>query len=158
MYTEKWHHLVDMLRQNGYFVAQTGRLNDRHVRNSYSLLGLTTPRQLVALIRKFDAVVTSDNFIMHAAHLVRTPAVILWGPTDHRVYGYQGQIHLQAHKMCGPDAECIGPGRQEIYQTACPIGLQHCMNQISISIIFDAVQRCLLSDSHDQSLYRICEG
>jgi len=137
-----WNQLVELLRQEGCFVAQAGRLNQVHIRNAYSLLGLTTPRQLVALLRRFNAVITSDNYVMHAAHLAGTPAIVLWGPTDHRIYGYECQIHLQAPRMCGPDVECIGPLRPGTYQTACPLGLRQCMNQISMTEIMDAVRRC----------------
>jgi ADP-heptose:LPS heptosyltransferase len=140
MHPSLWHHLVDLLHQKEDFVAQVGRLHEQHIRNAYSLLGLTTPQQLIALIRKFDVVITSDNFIMHAAHLVRVPAVVLWGPTDHRVYGYAEQTHLQAPKMCSSEVECIGPQKGHLYQTPCPLESHHCMRQITPEDIYGAVQ------------------
>lgn len=150
MAPEAWHHLVEILRKSGYFVAQSGRMHERHIRNAYSLLGLATPRQLIALIRRFDAVITSDNYVMHAAHLVRTPAVVLWGPTDHRVYGYEDQIHLQASRMCGTDVQCIGPRIPGTYQTACPLGPRRCMNQIAMPEIIDALKKCMPTDSMER--------
>jgi ADP-heptose:LPS heptosyltransferase len=138
-----WHRLVDMLRGNGSFVLQAGRLREQHIRNAYSLLGLTTPRQLAALVSRCDAVVTSDNFVMHAAHLTGTPAVVLWGPTDHRIYGYREQIHLQAPKTCGPEVQCIGPDKGDIYHTPCPMGPRHCLDQLAPEDILLAVQKIL---------------
>lgn len=143
MHPSLWHHLVDLLHQKENFVVQVGKLHEQHIRNTYSLLGLTTPQQLIALIRKFDVVVTSDNFIMHAAHLVGTPTVVLWGPTDHRVYGYAEQTHLQSPKMCNSEVECIGPQKGHLYQTPCPLESRHCMGQITPEDIYKAVQGCL---------------
>jgi hypothetical protein len=52
-----WETLVEMLRAGGISVVQAGRIRDRYIRGAYSLLGLTTPRQLISLLRHFDAVV-----------------------------------------------------------------------------------------------------
>jgi len=145
MHPSLWHHLVDLLRQDGALVVQVGRLSDVHIRNTYSLLGLTTPRNLISLIRKFDLVVTSDNFIMHAAHLVGAKAVVLWGPTDHETYGYPEQIHLQCPKPCSPEVECLKPKKgNRTYLTPCPLGQQHCMSQISPEAIHEAIQKLIL--------------
>jgi len=87
MGTANGEGLVARLKARGLRVVQAGRTGDRYIRGAHSLLGLTTPRQLISLLRHFDIVVTADNFLMHAAHLCGIPAVVLWGPTDHRVYG-----------------------------------------------------------------------
>jgi ADP-heptose:LPS heptosyltransferase len=146
---ELWHALVDRLRADGVFVAQAGRTRDLHIRNAYSLLGLTTPRQIVALLSRFDVVVTPDNFIMHASHLKGVPAVVLWGPTVPEVYGWPGQIHLRSPKGCDlPEMEdCIGPKHSEggkLYGTPCPRGHRHCMRQFTPEMLYDAVKRAFL--------------
>jgi ADP-heptose:LPS heptosyltransferase len=139
MGVDRWEALVEFLSNDGIGVVQAGQRRDRYVRGAYSLLGLTTPRQLISLLSHFDVVVTSDNFVMHAAHLCGTPAVVLWGPTDHRVYGYSGQIHLQADRGCtGPDG-CIGPCHGNIYRTVCPEGAGQCMNTVAPETIFRSV-------------------
>jgi len=139
MRTTNWEALVELLNARGIGVAQTGRAGDPYIRGAYSLLGLTTPRQIIALIRHFDVVVTADNFIMHAAHLCGVPAVVLWGPTDHRVYGYAGQTHLQAQPQCEFPHGCIGPDQVGVYQVDCPYVSAHCMNSIGLDVIVDAV-------------------
>lgn len=147
MHPANWHNLVDMLLEDGHFVAQVGKMNENHIRNAYFLLGLTTPPQLISLLSRFDVVVTSDNFVMHAAHLVGKPAVVLWGPTDHRVYGYPEQIHLQAEKSCPPDYTCIGPQSGHLYDTPCPFKETHCMDSILPEAIHEAVNRQLAKRS-----------
>ncbi len=144
-----WDRLVDCLLADGCNVMQVGRALDPHIRNAYSLLGLTTPAQVIRLIGMVDVVVTSDNFLMHAAHFTGTPAVVVWGPTNHTVYGYPEQLHMQSRKSCGLDAmdDCIGPKRNEggtLYDTPCPEAERHCMNQHTPEAIYQMVGQALL--------------
>jgi ADP-heptose:LPS heptosyltransferase len=149
MHRARWHHLVDCLLRDGVFVLQAGKLNEQHVRNAYSARGLTDPRQLVALVRRCDAVVTSDNFVMHVAHLAGTPAVVLWGPTQHEVYGYPRQVHLQMTPQCALEGgqSCIVSDKNKgghLYSTPCPLGERHCVDQIKVEDIYEAVKQVLV--------------
>ena len=134
---------MGMLTKDKLGVVQAGKMQDRYVRGAYNLLGLTSPRQLISLVRHFDVIVTSDNFIMHAAHLCGTPAVILWGPTDHRVYGYSGQIHLQAKMDCDYPGGCLGPGYGNFYAIDCPKGPARCMNTLTLEAIYSSIMSIL---------------
>jgi ADP-heptose:LPS heptosyltransferase len=148
MHPALWDGLVEILKREGMFVVQAGRLHETHIRPAYSALGLTTPRQLIGLLKRCSAVVTSDSFTMHAAHLVGTPAVVLWGATNHEVYGYPEQIHLQSPKACGlgPYDDCIAPVRNDggrVYGTPCPHGDGHCLDQLEPERIADGVRLAL---------------
>jgi ADP-heptose:LPS heptosyltransferase len=139
---ERWEAIVDRLRCDDFLVVQLGRRNDPHVRGTYSLLGLTTTRQAITLMRRFDLVLGVDNFLMHAAHLCEVPAVILWGPTDHRVYGYAGHVHMQA-PACANLKDCIAPHNSHVYATECPKGPAHCMDQLALDSIYQAAREVL---------------
>ncbi|HEY3354156.1 MAG TPA: glycosyltransferase family 9 protein [Polyangia bacterium] len=139
---ERWDALVARLRRDDAFVVQLGRAGDPYVRGAYSLIGLTTPRQAIALMRRFDLVLTADSFLMHAAHLCGVPAVVLWGPTDHRVYGYAGQVHLQA-PPCRDAADCIAPGNTAAYGTVCPKGAAHCVDQLDPGAVYEQARAAL---------------
>jgi len=130
MSVAKWERLVAVLDEQDIGVVQLGKLRDPYIRAAYSLLGMTTPRQLIGLLPHFDAVLTVDNFVMHASHLCGVPAVVLWGPTDHRVYGYAGHVHLQASLDCEYAQGCIGPKYPQLYQVECPQGAARCMETI----------------------------
>ncbi|MBF0345850.1 MAG: hypothetical protein HQL06_16680 [Nitrospirae bacterium] len=145
MHQRKWHNLVDRLKSiNDVLVMQVGKIYQLHIKNTYSLIGLTTPRQLISLIKKCDMVITSDNFIMHAAHLVGTPAVVLWGPTEPFVYGYKEQRHLKFSQICKLAMECIGPKFSSNYAQPCHFGeAQHCMNLIEPDDIYSAVREII---------------
>jgi len=150
MHPAIWHQLAERLKRDGMLVLQVGRMRDLRIKPAYSLLGLTTPHQLLWLVRRASVVVSCDSFIMHAAHLVGTPAVIAWGATHHEVYGYPEQLHLQARRACGLGEyeDCIGPSRNQggrLYGTACPEGEKHCLDQISPAAMYDAVRAALLT-------------
>jgi uncharacterized protein len=138
-----WETLVSMLRRENVLPVQATRLNDRYIRGAYSLLGLTTPRQLISMMKRFDAVITSDNLVMHAAHLCGVPAVVMWGPTSHQTYGYPEQIHLQADPTCEYPGGCLGPDHPGLYLRACPQGEAHCMNSFGAESIHAAVMSVL---------------
>jgi ADP-heptose:LPS heptosyltransferase len=133
-----WHTLVEKLNMDGSLVIQVGKLHDLHIKNTYSLLGLTTCRQLFSLIKKCDIVISVDNFIMHAAQMVGKPSVILWGPTSPTVYGYDEQINLQT-PTCDKKNDCIGPGKGSIYHSPCPQE-KHCIDKLTPDDIYMAVQ------------------
>jgi len=140
MHPMAWYNIVERLNSEGVLVIQVGKMQDMHIKGAYSLLNLTTPRQLIALIKKCNFVVTSDNFIMHAAHLVEKPAVVVWGPTKSKVYGYPEHIHIEASlDHCEQRNECLGPGLAKNYPTPCPLKQEHCMNKIQPERIISAI-------------------
>lgn len=140
MHPMAWHGVVERLTAEGVLVIQVGRISDLHIKGAYSLLNLTSPRQLISLIKKCNFVVSCDNFIMHAAKLVEKPAVVVWGPTKPQVYGYEEHIHVQAQlDHCQLKNECLGPRFSQNYATMCPIGQEHCMNKIPLDQIFNAI-------------------
>jgi ADP-heptose:LPS heptosyltransferase len=148
MPADLWHKLVDMLKFDGYFVFQLGRIKDLHIRNAYSLLGLTTPRQAINLISKTNLVITSDNFIMHAAKMVDKPALVIWGATLKEIYGYEGHFHITAPRTCqfSPEEECIDANKNEngnIYGTNCPLDKDHCLANIKVDNIYSMVKNIM---------------
>jgi ADP-heptose:LPS heptosyltransferase len=98
---------------------------------------------MVGLLRRFDVVVTTDNFAMHAAHVWKRPAVVLWGPTDPRVYGYSEQAHLQAQRPCENAWGCIGPAGSADYHADCPKGRERCMDTFDVAAVHRAVRELL---------------
>jgi ADP-heptose:LPS heptosyltransferase len=137
--------MVHKLLERQINVLQVGRKEELHIKNTFSLLGLTTPHQLTELVKKVDLVVTVDNFIMHVAHMVGTPAVVLWGPTSSGTYGYPEQIHIEASlDHCPMRDQCLGPGFPQNYHTACPLKEQHCMNNVSYDAVYKNIINMLI--------------
>lgn len=140
----RWERLVELSSSEGLLALQVGRKRDPYVRGAYSLLGLTTPRQLLALLKRADLVVTADNFIMHAAHLAGTPAIVVFGPTDAATYGYDGQVLLSAAaERCDQRSRCIGPRYPKNYASQCPRPENHCLDEISVERIFGEILKII---------------
>jgi len=140
----RWEAIVESLAKEGYVILQVGKSNEVPIRGAYSLLGLTTPQQLVSLLARCNAVITVDNFVMHCSHLAGTPAVVLWGPTDPCVYGYSGQIHISpSNDFCKLKDKCLGPEYPENYPTGCPTEADHCLKSISLEEVKNAVRNII---------------
>jgi len=139
----RWHHLVQLLKDQDIFVMQAGMFHDLHIHNAFSILGLTSPRQLIRLLKKCDLVITLDNFIMHAAQMTGTETIALWGPTNPEIYGHPRQRHFRYSRACEMQNfdECIAPegeSKPGKYGTRCPHGDSHCLDQFDPVVIFQA--------------------
>lgn len=113
----EWVELAARFQADGWSVIQSGKLQEPYIKGAFSLLGLTSPRELIALLKEVDLLISTDSFAMHAAKLVGTPAIILWGPTLPEVYGYAEHIQVSVEKHCQP--ACIGPGQAPQYGVPC---------------------------------------
>lgn len=137
---ELWEQLVWMLKEENVFVIQGGKFNELNIRGAYSALGATDPKQMLALVKRVNMVITADNFIMHAAKLTGTPSVVLWGPTQREVYGYAEHEHVEAPlSHCNQKDQCLGPHVPQNYSTHCPLMEEHCMSKLNPEEIFKKV-------------------
>jgi lipopolysaccharide heptosyltransferase I len=78
-----------------------GAINEvrrRMKRKALDLGGATTLRQLAALLRRANLLVTNDSGPMHLAAALGTPVVGLFGPTDPRRVGPYGEGHFVLRK------------------------------------------------------------
>jgi ADP-heptose:LPS heptosyltransferase len=124
-----WHNLVEQFKSQDMEVIQVGLRNEVCIQGAFSLLGLTNISQLLSVLEKSDIILSVDNFILHAAHLLGKPAIGLWGPTQPAIYGYSEHMHIQCDKShCNVQYECLRPGDPENTNSPCPIREQHCMN------------------------------
>ena len=149
MHPVKWHIIVEKLLAQDCFVVQIGRIGDIAIRGAYSLLGATSPLQIIDILKKVDAVITLDNYVMHAAKLVHTPTIALFGPTEASRYGYNEHICLQANlSQCNQADKCLGPHVANNYSTPCPLREKHCMNTLDEYKIVDITMSLLNSNSN----------
>lgn len=131
-----WHIVVEQLTAQGCFVVQIGAGNEIHIRGAYSLLGVLSVRQQLALLKRCDTLVTVDNYLVQAAQLAGTQTVALWGPTSPEVYGCAGQVNLTPSKNSCSETTCRTEvdGRWQ-WQQQCPRGELHCMNGIPPDVV-----------------------
>lgn len=144
MHPIKWHIIVEKLKAQQCFVIQVGMLNDLNIHGAYSILGTTSPLQLLDVLKNAELVITPDNFIMHAAHLLKKPTISLFGPTEATRYGYSDHICVQADtSKCEMRDKCLGPHVSSNYSMPCPLNEHHCMNSIDENTIVDIAMSIL---------------
>jgi ADP-heptose:LPS heptosyltransferase len=142
----RWEELTSGIKGPDRLIMQVGKRQERHIRGAYSLRGLTTPRQLISLLKRVNLVVTADNFVMHAAHLVGVPAVVLWGPTLPETFGYPEQKHLESPLQCAERTRCLGARYPDHYHEPCPMGDDNCLNGITLESICQALDEYYFKD------------
>jgi len=81
------------------------------------LVGKTSMKELIALLRRLRAFITNDSGPMHLAAAVGTPVIALFGPTDPARTGPYGEGHrvLRSGAPCSPcfSRRCANPVEME---------------------------------------------
>ena len=134
-----WKLLLAKFSGEDFRIIQVGSERDPYIPGAFSLLGLTDPAQLTAVLKNCNLLIGVDNFVMHLAHMIGLKAVILWGPTDSETYGYPEHVHFQNPIIdCARENSCLGAATPENYDKPCPLKDRHCMNNIDPEKLFEA--------------------
>jgi heptosyltransferase-2 len=97
-----------------------------------NLAGLTSLRELAALLTFCDVLLTNDSGPMHIAAALGTPIVALFGSTSQKITGpYRTGIVIQKHVECSP-----------CYQRTCPIDFR-CMKKIEADEVYSQIIQVL---------------
>lgn len=97
-----------------------------------NLAGLTSLRELSALISLCNVLLTNDSGPMHIADALGTPVIALFGSTSEIVTGpYRTGKVIHKHVECSP-----------CYQRTCPIDFR-CMKRIGSSEVYEEIQKIL---------------
>jgi len=153
---ESFAAVADELSRRGMRVALIGAPGDapigeevlRHMHSAslnvaapLNLIGQTTLKELIAVLRLARVVVTNDSGPMHLAAAVGTPVVALFGPTDPAKTGPYGSGHivLRSGLPCSPcvSRDCGNPVTMECLTTIRP---QQVID--SVTILLKGDTRC----------------
>lgn len=97
------------------------------------LIGKTTLKQLIHIIRSARVFVGGDTGPLHLAAAIGTPVVGLYGPTDTSRNGPYGK----GHTTLVADHQCAG-----CWQRSCPRG-EDCLSVISVPAVYEAIKMLL---------------
>lgn len=101
--------------------------------NVVNLAGMTSLRELVALIEACDLFITNDSGPMHIAAALKTPLLAIFGSTNEIATGpYQHGKIIHKHVSCSP-----------CYLRKCPIDFR-CMRKIDVEEVLKEVQNLSL--------------
>ncbi len=104
-----------------------------------NLIGKTSLRELIPLIKRLDVLVTGDTAPLHVASAVNTKMIALFGPTDPKRHmpPAQDAIVLSRRLACQP-----------CYQGTCRNSENMaCLRKISVDEVFSSIQRLLAKKS-----------
>lgn len=95
-----------------------------------NLAGVTSLRELIALIEQCTVFLTNDSGPMHIAAALKTPLVALFGSTSEIATGpYEHGDVIHKHVSCSP-----------CYKRTCPIDFK-CMKEIQSDEVYEALMR-----------------
>ena len=85
--------------------------------------GETNLKELAALVKKSDLVISNDSGPVHVAAAVGTKTITIFGPSDENKYRPYGKIH----EIVKTEIDCRPCGEHE-----CPLGHHNCMEKIEV--------------------------
>ena len=101
-YPERWAEVVSEVKQWGFSVAQIGGAQEQPIEGAINLLGTTSPREALALLKYADFFMGIDSVFNHATNAWAKPAVILFGATTPKVWGYPHNVNIYKDLKCQP--------------------------------------------------------
>ena len=139
----RWRELAAALLAEGITVILTGSREDEKIAEGIvagmnppplSLVGRLTLKQLAAVLRDVDLMITVDSGPLHIAAAVGTPVVALFGPTDPLRTGPLGPGRILRREL--PCSPCL--------QRRCRIDdTYRCMRDLGVAEVLSAVRDLL---------------
>ncbi len=140
---ERWRELAGSLQAEGIATILTGGQEDGAWAAGIitgldpaplSLVGRLSLKQLVAVLRDVDLMITVDSGPMHMAAAVGTPVVALFGPTDPLRTGPLGPGRILRREL--PCSPCL--------RRDCQIAdTYRCMRDLGVDEVLEAARRLL---------------
>lgn len=160
-YERRWHikkfsSLIELLinRYDTYIFLTGGKWDFNYVnslkevfKNNERVInaaGKLSLKQLAALYKRCNLVISNDSGPLHVAGAVRAKTVSLFGPETPKHYGPIGKNHIVIYKGL-PCSPCLSP--LNLKSANCKIGVK-CMESITVDEVFSAVKNIL---SHRQT-------
>ena len=112
-------------------------LKEINPKRIFNFSGLTTLRELAALIARASLLVTNDSAVMHLGYELNSPVAAIFGPTHHLKYGRTGPKFriIREELPCSP---CESP--------RCRFARQACMEDLETHKVMDACRELLGQD------------
>lgn len=133
-YKDRWEDLIKQMPD--YTFIQLGRENEDPMKGAVILLGKTSFRESMALIKHSLSFVGVDSVLAHVTNAFDTPGVILFGSTTPKVWGQTNNINIYKGIRCSPCIDILS-------NSLCPYSRQ-CMAMITVADVKAALTTQLL--------------
>ncbi len=129
-FVDRWEKLAKNMFE--YDFIQLGSKDDPLVKGVIDMRGKTTVREAIALVKHSKCFVGVDSFLGHAPNITGTPGVVLFGPSNPIVWGYDENINIYKDLKCAPCIDVLG-GKKCQYKS-------RCMRKISEKEVTNAIR------------------
>jgi len=149
--SERFAALAKQLRQEGHSIVLIGGVNDQKIGKEIeieckgqviNLISRLNLRQSAEAIRRCRVLVSNDSAPAHLGAAMDTPVVAIFGPTvpsfGFSPYGKEKHRIVEKKLLCRP---CSNHGSKK-----CPIRTFECMNEITVDMVYEAVQDVLINE------------
>lgn len=138
---QHWISVVKFLKDMGLLVYQVGEAESDPIEGSISLLGQTTVKQSFGLLKNADIYIGIDSSMTHAAAVLGTPCISIWGPTSVNYWGHTENVNLIADGKC---KNCWGYYFGENWWDSCVRNKgRECMAGVTSDMVIEAVCKLL---------------
>ncbi|MFT5822553.1 MAG: ADP-heptose:LPS heptosyltransferase [Crocinitomix sp.] len=127
---ERWEELIERMPDHTFIQVGLGR--EEIVKGAVNLLGKTSIRESLALIKNVDSYIGVDSFMNHASNAFFTRGVVLFGPSTPEHWGYPNNINLYNKLRCSPCMDVLGAN-------PCPYNAE-CMDLITVEHVQNALE------------------
>ncbi len=125
----KWEEIVQRF-PNLTFI-QLGTKNEEKIKGAIDLLGKTSIREAMALVKYAELFVGVNSFLAHATNAFGTRGVVIWGDTTPKVFGHSNNINIYKNLACSPCFDILSGGE-------CPYD-NRCTKEISVKEVEEAI-------------------
>lgn len=135
-FADRWKEVAKYLWHLGFRVIQVGMEEEERIPNTINALGLLTLHETAALIQDASFHLDIEGGLVHIARAVKTPSVVLFGPTPVGTFGYPENINVRV-SSCKP---CWW--LRDNWMFECSVtrsGIAKCMDDIRIEDVKKAV-------------------
>ncbi len=129
-YPKRWERVIGWIIDKGYKVVQLGYENETPVPGIINLLGKTSIRQALAIVKRAKYFLGIDSVFNHAAHSFGIRGVVLFGASTPKIWGYEENINIYKGLKCQP---CI-----DLLYDKCQA--RRCMQQITVDEVIEALE------------------
>ena len=88
-----WQELIKLLVDDGHYVIQVGVGDEPKLDGCLHVFDKKLP-ELEEMTREVGYFIAVDNFFHHMAYSCGVNGVVLWGPSDPLIFGYESQLNI----------------------------------------------------------------
>ncbi len=150
---ERWEAIISYIRTNyGIKVVQLGTADEERLSGALDFfMGVTDFEQSALLLKNARFHIDTEGGLVHVARAVKTPSLVLFGPTPLEFFGYPQNANIQK----GNCHDCWWTTKD--WFQSCPRGLVNpaCMDAIVPSALHDALDAWLSTSA--VPTYKLCD-